>query len=214
MMSTLSKMSKQPLSQLRIGILAFSMGVPFAIAQSPAPAQGEGQEATDISVSLKRDGEKFVVDVEMPVQASPQVVWDVLTDYDHMAQFMGNVQSSRITDRQGNTVTDAQRSGTEFGLLKLTFENVRQVELVTRREIRSRVISGDMKDSAYTTRLVSDGVGGTRIVNHGEFVPTMWIPPLIGDAFLTSETRRQFAELRREMLRRMSAREVGAPTLR
>ncbi len=201
------------LGKLRIWVLAFSMGVPYAIAQSPVPAQGEGQDATDIVVRLNRDGAKFVVDVEMPVQASPQVVWEVLTDYDHMARFMGNVQSSRITDRQANTVTVAQRSGTDFGLLKLIIENVRQVELVTRREIRSKVISGDMKESAYTTRLVSDGAGGTRVVNHGEFVPTMWIPPLIGDAFLVSETRRQFAELRREMLRRVTAREVAIPAL-
>jgi uncharacterized protein YndB with AHSA1/START domain len=203
MMSTFGK--------LRIMVLAFSVGAPYALAQTPSP--GDGQDPSDIAVHLKKDGEKFVIDVEMPVQASPQAVWDVLTDYDHMARFMGNVQSSRITDRQGNSVTVAQRSGTEFGLLKLTFENVRQVELVPRREIRSRVISGDMKDSAYTTRLVSDGAGGTRIINHGEFVPTMWIPPLIGDAFLKSETRRQFSELRREMLRRAATREVAIPAL-
>jgi uncharacterized protein YndB with AHSA1/START domain len=206
----MSMLRKRPVLALILS-LTFCASATLAFAQSPAPS--DGQDGSDIVVRLKKDGETFVVDVEMLVQASPQAVWEVLTDYDHMARFMGNVQSSRITERQGNTLTIAQRSGTEIGLIKLTFENVRQVELVPRREIRSRVISGDMKDSAYTTRLVSDDGGGTRVVNHGEFVPTMWVPPLIGDAFLASETRRQFFELRREMLRRVAAHEGTGPAL-
>jgi ribosome-associated toxin RatA of RatAB toxin-antitoxin module len=162
---------------------------------------------------VKKSGATIIVDVEMAVQASPRATWDVLTDYDHMAQFVTNVESSRITDRKGNTLVVAQKSGTAFGLLKFSFDNVREVELVPHSEIRSNLISGDMKASAFTTRIMSDGRGVTRVLNHGEFVPTMWVPPVIGTAFLEAETRRQFHELRNEIMRRTMAPKAATPAV-
>ena len=192
-------------------ILGLSLSIPLALAQ--APLRTDTQDASDIVVHVKKNGATIIVDVEMMVHASPLATWDVLTDYDHMAQFVANVQSSKITDRKGNTLVVAQKSGTAFGLLKFSFDNVREVELVPHSEIRSNLISGDMKASAFTTRIVSDGGGVTRVVNHGEFVPTMWVPPVIGTAFLESETRRQFHELRNEIMRRTTATKASIPAV-
>jgi hypothetical protein len=188
--------------------LFFGLGLPLALAQVPLP-----QEAEDIVVTVKKDGETIVVDVDMPVRASPRAAWDVLTDYDHMAQFVGNVQASRITDRKGNMLVVAQKSSTAFGLLKFAFDNVREVELVPHHEIRSKLISGDMKASAFTTRILSDGAGGARVVNHGEFVPTMWVPPVVGTAFLEAQTRKQFNELRAEIMRRIVGPKAADPAV-
>jgi hypothetical protein len=198
------------LRKLRFLILGLSLGVPLALAQ--APPRTDAQDAKDIVVHVKKDGATIIVDVEMVVHASPLTTWEVLTDYDHMAQFVTNVQASKITDRKGNTLVVAQKSGTAFGLLKFSFDNVREVELVPHSEVRSKLISGDMKASAFTTRIVSDG-GGARVFNHGEFVPTMWVPPVIGTAFLESETRRQFHELRNEIMRRTVAPKAAMPAV-
>ena len=192
-------------------MLGLSLGTPLALAQVPLAT--DAQDASDIVVHVKKDGAIIIVDVEMAVQASPLATWDVLTDYDHMAQFVTNVQSSKITGRKGNTLVVAQKSATAFGLLKFSFDNVREVELVPHSEIRSNLISGDMKASAFTTRLMSDGGGVTRVLNHGEFVPTMWVPPVIGTAFLEAETRRQFHELRNEIMRRTLAPRAGMPAV-
>jgi hypothetical protein len=192
-------------------ILGLSLSIPLALAQ--APLRTDTQDASDIVVHVKKDGATIIVDVEMMVHASSLATWDVLTDYDHMAQFVANVQSSKITDRKGNMLVVAQKSGTAFGLLKFSFDNIREVELVPHSEIRSNLISGDMKASAFTTRIVSDGGGVTRVVNHGEFVPTMWVPPVIGTAFLESETRRQFHELRNEIMRRTTSTKAAIPAV-
>jgi hypothetical protein len=192
-------------------ILGLSLGIPLALAQ--APPRTDAQDGSDIHVQVKKNGATIIVDVEMMVQASQLATWDVLTDYDHMAQFVANVQSSKITDRKGNTLVVAQKSGTAFGLLKFSFDNVREVELVPHSEIRSNLISGDMKASAFTTRIMSDGRGVTRVLNHGEFVPTMWVPPVIGTAFLEAETRRQFHELRNEVMRRTMAPKAATPAV-
>ncbi len=189
-------------------VVAYFLGLPCALGQSPA--QTEGQDAGDIVVHVTKNGETIVVDVEMAVQRPRLAVWEVLTDYDHMAQFIANVQSSRIAERKGNRLVVAQKSSTAFGLLNFTFDNVREVELVPHSEIRSKLISGDMKASAFTTRLVAEG-SVTRVFNHGEFVPTMWVPPVVRPAFIESETRRQFQELRNEMMRRAAARQAAVP---
>jgi hypothetical protein len=199
------------LRTLRVLILAFSLGVPIALAQ--APLRADAQAASNIVVHVKKDGATIIVDVEMAVQVPPLEAWDVLTDYDHMAQFVTNVQASKITDRKGNTLVVAQKSGTSFGVLKFSFDNVREVELVPYSEVRSKLISGDMKASAFTTRIMSDGGGGARVLNHGEFVPTMWVPPVIGTAFLEAETRRQFHELRNEMMRRTMTPKDAMPAI-
>lgn len=199
------------LRTLRVLVLGLSLGVPFALAQAPGKTNSQG--ASDIVVHVQKNGETIIVDVEMVVQASTLAVWDVLTDYDHMAQFVANVHSSRIADRRGNNLVVAQQSSTSFGLLKFSFDNVREVELVPHSEIRSKLISGDMKASAFTTRIVTDSSGVTRVINHGEFVPTMWVPPLVGTAFIESETRRQFVELRREMMRRAGAAKAAVPAV-
>src|ERR1700694_6293907 len=162
------------LHKLPVLILGLSLSIPLALAQ--APLRTDAQDAKDIVVHVKKDGATIIVDVEMAVQVPPLAAWDVLTDYDHMAQFVTNVQSSKITDRKGNTLVVAQKSGTSFGLLKFSFDNVREVELVPHSEIRSNLISGDMKASAFTTRIMSNGGGVTRVVNHDEFVSTMWVP--------------------------------------
>ncbi len=170
-----------------------------------APSHAIAPDASGIDVSIVRDGGALVVDVEMVVAATPPEAWDVLTDYDHMADFVTNVAASRIIGREGDRLEVAQTSRLSFGLLQFTFDNVREIELVPFSAIRSRLVSGDMKASAFTTRLESDGDGATRVHNHGRFLTDRWIPPLIGTAILESETRKQFAEFRAEIMRRKAS---------
>ena len=195
---------------VRVLVVASCLGLPCAQGQTSSKVAT--LDKSDLVVHVTKHGETIVVDVEMAVQEPPLAVWDVLTDYDHMAQFIANVHSSRIADRTGNRLIVAQQSSTAFGLLKFNFDNVREVELVPHSEIRSKLISGDMKASAFTTRLVIEG-NVTRVFNHGEFIPTMWVPPVVGTAFIESETRRQFLELRNEMMRRAAARKTAAPSV-
>jgi hypothetical protein len=43
-------------------------------------------------------------------------------------------------------------------------------------------------------------------VNHGEFITDVWVPPVIGPGFIQAETRKQYDEMRREILRRSKPR--------
>jgi len=176
----------------------------------PVATRALPPDASDIAVAIQRDGEAYGVDVDFVVEATAQQAWDVLTDYDHMADFVSNVVASRIVGRDPGKFEVEQTSRLGFGPFELTFENVRAIEFVPLKEIRSRLIRGDMKASSFTTTLRPEGTA-TRIVNHGRFTPDRWIPPLIGIAILESETRKQFAELRAEILRRAGRSAARTP---
>jgi hypothetical protein len=165
----------------------------------------------DIEVRVKKDGPEVAVEVDCPVNASVAVAWEVLTDYDHMSEFLSNVQSSSVQGRDGHTLQVYQKGKATRGLLSISFENLREVVLVPFQEIRSRLISGDMKASAFTTRVV-DGGTLVHIINSGRYTPKIWVPPLIGPALIEAETRKHFGELRTEILRR-SALRAKAPSV-
>jgi hypothetical protein len=159
----------------------------------------------DIVVHAKKDGAEIVVEVDCPVRAPVLTVWDVLTDYDNMSRFISNLQFSGIQGRVDNVLKVRQYGKATRGLLTITFDNVREVELRPFTEVRSRLISGDLKASEFTTRLV-DVDGLVHIINSGRYTPKMWVPPLIGPALIEAETRKQFGEIRTEILRRSERR--------
>ncbi len=159
------------------------------------------QDSRDILVHVEKKGEWVIVDVDFPVDATVLEAWNVMTDYDNMSKFVTNLLSSKIIGRDGNTLNVEQKGKASRGPLTISFENVREIILTPPHEVHSRLVSGDLKASEFTTRVIDRGAF-TQITNHGEFIPNIWVPPLIGPALIEAETRKQFQELRVEILRR------------
>jgi hypothetical protein len=156
---------------------------------------------SDIMVRVEQHGSRIVVDVSVPVAAAVSDTWRVVTDYDNMAGFISNLETSRILGRSGNVLTVLQKGKASRGPLTFAFQNVREITLDPERSIRSRMISGDLQSSEFVTHVIDLG-DSSQIANHGEFVPRIWVPPIIGPALIEAETRKQFQELRSEIDRR------------
>jgi polyketide cyclase/dehydrase/lipid transport protein len=172
-----------------------------SVAQPAAPD-------ADITVAVRKDGATIFVDVDCPVQAPVPLIWQVLTDYDHMSTFIGGLEYSAIEGRRDNLLTVRQKGKAKLGLFTFNFENVREVEIVPSVEIRSHHISGDLESSSFTTRVIN--VDGTpHVINIGRYVPKAWVPPLVGPSLIGGETRKQFADIRSEILRRSARQTVG-----
>ncbi len=178
--------------------------LPLAAAAAnlpPAPASPD----QDIVVRVRKAGAEILVEIDCPVRAPMPIVWDVLTDYDNMAAFISNLTFSGVESRVDNVLTVHQKGKVTRGPLTFAFDNVREVELVPVAEIRSRLVSGDLKASFFTTR-IADLDGLVHISNSGRYTPNVWVPPLIGPALIEGETRKQYAEIRSEILRRAARR--------
>src|SRR6185369_8528305 len=103
----------------------------------------------DIVVDVRKNGPQVAVDVVCPVDAPAPVVWEVLTDYRHMPEFISNIASSEVEDTAGNILRVRQKGKATRGPLTVTFDIVREIELVPQSEIRSRLVSGDFKSSDF-----------------------------------------------------------------
>ena len=162
--------------------------------------------AQPIDVKVQTQGERVVVDVTASVAAKREIVWGVLTDYDHMAEFLTNLKSSAVLTRKGNQLVVEQTGEAKRAFLHFSFSTTRSVELTPSSEIRSHLVRGDFKSYEFTTRLIGDAAGPTTIVHHGEYAPNAWVPPVVGPAMIETETRKQYAELIAEMLRRRASK--------
>ena len=183
---------------LAFGIAAAALPIAAMAATFPPPVVPADQ---DIVVHVETAGADVLVDIDCPVRAPPRIVWNVLTDYDNMARFISNLQTSGIERRTDNVLTVRQTGKVNRGLFSFAFDNVREIELIPPTEIRSRLVSGDFKASAFTTRIVEvDGI--VHVMNSGRYTPNLWVPPLLGPALIEGETRRQYGEIRTEIMRR------------
>jgi hypothetical protein len=179
-----------------IWLLALAPG-PDAVAQQA----GTTPDDADIAVHVVKNGASIVVDVNLPVNATAIETWNVMTDYDNMARFVTNLESSAILSRDRDRLVVVQKGKASRGPFTFAFENVREIVLTPYTEIRSRLISGNLEASEFTTRVLDHGAS-SQVVNHGEFIPKVWVPPIVGPAIIEAETRKQFQELRAEVLRR------------
>ncbi len=181
------------------GLAAFLLGMVTLALSAPS------RNAEDFVVRVQKAGPGLDVYAELTVAAAAEEIWGVLTDYDQMAQILSSVDASRVIKREGHRLEVAQTSHIGFGPFKLTLNNLRRIELVPKREIRSHLIQGDLKASDFTTRLVKEGAV-MRVVWRGRIVPGPLARLAVTADAVEVEVRQLCRELRGEILRRKAGR--------
>ncbi len=184
--------------RFRCLVLLYSLVVFATVHSAQATAS---DPTTAVIVEVTKHGERISIDVDFQAAVAPQQAWEVLTDFDHMRDFISSLQSSQIIARDGMRWQVAQKGAARRGPLNFGFDSVREIELAPFDRITSRQVSGSMKKFEAVTRLSAQGTG-TRIQYHADSVPGTFIPPIVGIAFIETETRRQFTEMLTEMSRR------------
>lgn len=181
----------------RAAVMALATLALGAVALPAARAAGED----DVNVRVNARGATVEVDVEFTVDVPAQDAWRVLTDYDRMAKFVPTLESSRIVGGSGTHLEVEQHWRVRHGVVAYASQNVREVTLEPYREIRTRLLRGDLEASESVTRLEPHG-HGVRVVNHGVHVVRTLVPGGVISHFVEADTRRQFAGLRDEIVRR------------
>ena len=173
----------------------------FLLLLLAATAHAEPQQGEGIEVKVQVVGENVIIDLSLVIPATRQQVWAVLTDFDHMADFISNVKESKVISAATDITKVFQRGSAKFGPLGFPFESTREMRLEPFDKIQSHMVSGNMRKMEGTTRLVDEGAQ-TRITYHTDSIPGVWIPPIIGKTFIEHEIREQFREIRDEIIKR------------
>lgn len=163
----------------------------------------------DVVVRVQKSGGGLDVYAELTVAATAKQAWDVLVDYDRMAEILSSVDISRSVKRDGNLLEVVQRSHIGFGPFKISLDNRRRVELIPQREIRSHLIEGDLNASDFTTRLVDEGTL-VRVIWRGRIVPGLLSGLAVTTGSVEAELSRMCRELGAEILRRKARRASSA----
>ena len=176
----------------------------LALVLSTAPAWGQAPGDGGLQVKVQKNGDVVTVDAALTIAATPQEVWNVLSDFDHMAGFLHGLDSSRVTSRNGDVWQIEQKGHTSHAGFSFSFESVREVHVRTLESLQSHLVSGTLKKHDTLTQLAADG-GGTRVTYHAESVAGVWIPPGLGTSIVEGEVRQQFQDIQAEVLKRKAA---------
>jgi hypothetical protein len=157
-----------------------------------------------VNVQVQQRGQLVIVDVEASVPAPPAQVWSVITDFDHMANFMSALKTSWTVARHGDMLEVEQSGEARRGLLHFSFHTVREISIGPGYELKARMLKGAFTSYELTQRVVDQG-GTTLIRQHGEYEPDTWVPPIIGPSAIKAETIKGFNEIITEIVRRRDA---------
>jgi len=179
--------------------------LPVALA-AETPSGGVIDE--DVTVEY-RDGSYFA-SLNLRVLASPAQALEVLTDFEHMADFIPNLIASHVVSRSGNVYRIHQQGKAVFGPFSFPFESERRIEWFPEGRLVAQALSGSTK--YMRSELRYQGVaGGTHIDYHMEVIPDRWIPSSVGVNMMRHELAEQFSALAHEMARRQNLRPVAPP---
>src|SRR6266704_5712079 len=89
----------------------FGAALFFTLAVAPGIVRAAAAEA--IETRIERHGEYITVSASAVMQVDARIAWEVLSDYDNLAQFIPDMKSSRVVSRSGDRVRVEQKG--EFG---------------------------------------------------------------------------------------------------
>lgn len=160
--------------------------------------------AADVMVRASREGDVIHVEASAEFVADGWRVWQVLTDYDHLADFIPDMHTSRVLERRKGTAIVEQKG--DFRLLFLNFPI--EVTFVVKEFPQELIVSHAVKGSflemhnAYNLQVQQKRV---RLRYEGHMKPDFLVPPLIGTIALKRSVERQFGALVDEIIQRQQA---------
>ncbi len=180
----------------------------------------EGRAQPLPTVAVEREGDTFYVNARASVAVDPRIAWDTITDYEHMREFLPNIERSKVIARQGTRLTVEH-----VGQFPLFFFDIPvRVRLAITQQPYDRIVArsepGEVEGVAQTLRsfagsydlavITLERRAGVRIEYESRFELAEPLPPIVGDLFgtamVTKTLRLQFEAMVREMLRRQASR--------
>lgn len=158
--------------------------------------------AQRISIETSGQGDLVTVTASAEMQVDPRTVWSVISDYDHLAEFIPDLRSSRVVQRDGDRLIVEQTGKFAF----LFFQQPVEVKLAVvespPRRIVARAVGGNLREMEGRYELENLPTGAVRLSYSGRLVPEFPVPPIIGRMVVRRVLAKQFSAMVKEILRR------------
>ncbi|MGJ7509228.1 SRPBCC family protein [Variovorax sp. GT1P44] len=165
---------------------------------------GTAATAQQARVDTRGEGDSIHVTASAEMQADPRTVWNVITDYDHLAEFIPYVRSSRVLRRDGDRVLVEQTGEFTFLFFRQPVRTKLTVVESPPRRVTARAVggSGNLREMEGSYAVESLPAGTVRLTYAGRLVPDFAVPPLIGRMVVRNVFANQFNAMVGEILRR------------
>jgi len=166
---------------------------------------GAARGADEVSVEATRRDDALEVVCRVLLDAPFDLIWQTLTDYDRLAEFIPGMRRSRLIERQG-AVAIVEQSG-DAGFLFFSFPLDVTIASTERppHVLEVKLLKGDLKrlDGSYRIEPQPDG---RILLTWKGTIEALSMPPLLGELVMRSNVADQFHGMVREIERRDALR--------
>jgi carbon monoxide dehydrogenase subunit G len=179
-----------------------------ALLASPAFAGTCG--SPEVEVSAKSGA--YELQGSFEVDAPSGVVWSVLTDYDHLSDFVDSMRSSRVLAADGARKTVQQDAEARAMWFRRSLRVTLDVEEAPFASIKfTDTAHGDFR--AYSgSWTILPAAGATRVEYRLHAVRGFFVPPLLGKKIFKSNAQSLLEQVQDEIERRGQARSGLPPS--
>ena len=176
--------------------LAFLLALPFAAADA---------RADNVAVEARRRDEALEVACRALLEAPLELIWQTLTDYARLAEFIPGMRASRVLSQKGAVTVTEQVGEARFLFVSIPIE----VTLISTERppyaIDANLVRGNLKRMQGSYR-IEPQAGGRMLLSWTGLIEAESMPPLIGEMLLRSSIEDQFRGMVREIERRDALR--------
>jgi len=182
----------------------FAFGALLALSA----AMGAPQAAEQVSIRASSRGSAVEIEARATLRAPQALIWQTLTDYDHLSDFIPGMLKSHVIDRRGNAAIIEQSGNASILFFNYPIDVVVESLEAPPAFIGVRVLKGNLKqlEGGYRLEKIAE--------THDEFVlrwsgliePSFPVPTFISMPLLRANIRDQFRGMVREIERREALR--------
>ncbi len=160
------------------------------------------QSHCDTFVNIHSQKGTFLIKGEFYVKAPLSTTWSVLTDYAHISDFIGSVNSSEILEHEKTTLLIRQEISGKVFFIDKAFS----LKLLIHEYPREMISFTDISQKNFAVYegswQLSSVQGKTRVIYQLKAKPTGWTPWILGKRVFKSNARKLLDEIRLEIIRR------------
>lgn len=171
-------------------------------------AVGKARCAHDVRVETERQGNALAITAHARLRAPLALIWHTLTDYDHLAEFIPGMNSSRVIERRGNTAIVEQTGEASFWFFHYPIAVTVQSDEHFPAAVGVRVLAGNLRQLAggYRIEEVLGRADEFRVQWQGIIEPDIFLPLFITAPGLRQIVADQFLGMINEIERRGALR--------
>ena len=170
--------------------------------------------ADNVTVEATRREDGLEVVCRAALEAPLELIWQTLTDYNRLADFIPGMRRSRLLEQRGAVAIVEQVGEARFLFISIPIEVMLETTERPPHAIEARMLKGNLKRLEGIYRIEPQGGGRTLLRWNGIIEPEGSTPPLIGELLMRSSIENQFRGMvqeieRRDALRREREKEPG-----